>query len=876
MRPISEPTLAILKSQNLTGQNKFNHQLRLEGTDYYSDVKETLTNTVKSESVWADYCIRADGKVLVAYLEGTGIYLSVIDSEEDMLSIADSAAGGTLFYTLGGINKVQCFSLLRLKNGKILFFINDIGHKANNIPHAIKVFESANGLGDDFTLKTTFSNYTRQSDLSDYMNALTSKAVQSDNGKIWLFAGGNAYIAYGYDLTSGVVWCSSDGGLTWTYKYQYIDYYFLHYFEVRSMVAIGNTIFCPVHYATSSSYTHLLISTDAGETWIKNGNNFPNLPAQDTNGDYKDLLDWHYGIDGWLYMIMGTLDAKASLYKSKPSVQVTYSYLDNMSNWTLVQSGISRYQWGSGFLSISPRGTLHYLHYSAVGINTRGMKDTGLFREIYSAPLLASSISISKGRGGANTASIQASNKGGTLNPKNPDSPLYGILGTNKQVIIKQGYGGELIETFTGLIDGFDMSTWPQTTNISLRDNLKKALDQTVTYGTQHTIHFELQAIENIVGYLCYLAGIETGEIEATGIQVAKTFSWESYADCFQFLGDLASFEWGCDEYGAFYFRRDYQPDDMYVAYTFEEGVDISALKYTIKDDDLYYKVAVFGKATDGSIISYEAPFLDAGTYNIMPQKILKIDATEATTTAELQKIAERAIALMQSRTAVVNFEAVAVPWLQVGDFIGVYESSTGAASIYRISSLKLDMDSDSFTMSIDSYYYGDSIVPGELPTDTATQTVAPSTNLIPEMTANTAPSGVARASSVYTSAYEPWQAFNSTDADLYWNAITNTGWIEYQYPEKMIVDKYSLKARQAIEYNDAMPKAWTFEGFDGAAWVVLDTRTVQTAWGISEVRTFLFANTVAYSKYRLNVSANNGYNRLQLEQLAMYYGGGS
>jgi hypothetical protein len=134
----------------------------------------------------------------------------------------------------------------------------------------------------------------------------------------------------------------------------------------------------------------------------------------------------------------------------------------------------------------------------------------------------------------------------------------------------------------------------------------------------------------------------------------------------------------------------------------------------------------------------------------------------------------------------------------------------------------------------------------------------------------------VARSSSVYTSAYEPWQAFNSTDTDLYWNAITNTGWIEYQFQEKMIVDKYSLKARQSLDYNDAMPEAWTLEGFDGAAWVVLDTRSAQTSWGVSEVRTYLFANTVAYSKYRLNVSANNGYNRLQLEQLAMYYGGGS
>jgi hypothetical protein len=143
-------------------------------------------------------------------------------------------------------------------------------------------------------------------------------------------------------------------------------------------------------------------------------------------------------------------------------------------------------------------------------------------------------------------------------------------------------------------------------------------------------------------------------------------------------------------------------------------------------------------------------------------------------------------------------------------------------------------------------------------------------------MTSNTAPSGVARASSIYNGTYEPWQALNSTSEDYYWNSIAATGWIEYQFTELTIVDKYMLKARQALEYNDAMPKAWTFEAFDGETWIVLDTRTNQAAWGISETRQYLFTNTQAYSKYRLNVSANNGYTRLQLEQLAMYYGGGA
>jgi hypothetical protein len=870
MRPISEATLAVLKSQNLTGQDKFNYELKLEGYEAgYSDIQETLAQTVNAAAEWADYCIRSDGKVLFAYLSGKDIYLKTIESEDVMLSTYDSGSGGTLFYSLIELVRKQCFSLIRLNNGKLLLIINDMGDYTTAIPYTLKVYTSNNGLGTDFVLTSTLHSSARIRVLTGFCNHMVSKPAQASDGSI-IFAACERRSYSGYDFASLVIYKSIDNGVTWIRKYINDVSYPERYGPYRSTTIVDNIVFIVTHYNYGTFYAHLMISTDYGETWTINTSDFTNIP-KDISGNHY-LIDFVSDKSGSLFLIKSITNSVASLYKAISTQTMSYDLINTWNNWQLVVENISMTDVGAGWLSISPRGTIHYLNV----FYGSSIRDVGMIRELYSAAFPASSISISKGRGGANTASIGADNLNGALNPKNPGSALYGILGTNKQVIVKQGYGDDLIETFTGMIDGFDMSTWPQITNISLRDNLKKALDQTVTYGTQHTIAFELQPIENIVGYLCYLAGIETGTIEETGIQVAKTFSWESYADCFQFLGDLASFEWGCDEYGKFYFRRDYQPDNMYVAYTFEEGVDIESLRYTIKDDDLYYKVAVFGKATDGTVISYEAPFLDASAYNLMPQKILKIDATEATTTAELKKIAERAIALMQSRTAVVNFTSIGVPWLQVGDFIGVYERSTGAASIYRISALKLDMDSDSFTMSIDAYYYGDSIVPGELPSDTATQTVAPAVNIIPEMTSNIAPSGVARSSSVYTSAYEPWQAFNSTDTDLYWNAITNTGWIEYQFQEKMIVDKYSLKARQSLDYNDAMPEAWTLEGFDGAAWVVLDTRSAQTSWGVSEVRTYLFANTVAYSKYRLNVSANNGYNRLQLEQLAMYYGGGS
>ena len=489
-----------------------------------------------------------------------------------------------------------------------------------------------------------------------------------------------------------------------------------------------------------------------------------------------------------------------------------------------------------------------------------------------------SSISISKSHGGASTATIEVDNKNGMVNPRNQDGPLYKILNLNRQIIIEQGYGDDVVPSFTGIIDGIDMRTFPQVATISLRDNFKKALDQTITKAGKNVVNYTNQPIENIVTDLCVLCGLTIGYIEPTGITIEKEFSWQSYADAFQFLSDIASFEYLCDETGKFHFRRDFQPGNMSVAWSFEEGIDITNMSYKLDDNDLYSAVRVYGSSGD-NILVYNAPFLDAAQFNILPQKVLKIDATEASTVNELRKIAERAIATMRSRTRVINFTAIAVPHLQSGDFIQIFENSTDTHEIYRLTSINLNMDNKKFTMNCTAYYYGDSIVPEELPDTTGTQSIDPNLNLIPEMTSNTAPSGVARASSVYKdwqATYSPWRSLNGNDQDFFWDANTKVAWLEYEFPQKMIVDKYVLRARELILYNKAMPKDFTFEAFNGEKWIVLDTRTNQVDWQIYEERAFKFTNTTAYAKYRINITRNNGYTRTQFERLKMYYGGGA
>lgn len=136
--------------------------------------------------------------------------------------------------------------------------------------------------------------------------------------------------------------------------------------------------------------------------------------------------------------------------------------------------------------------------------------------------------------------------------------------------------------------------------------------------------------------------------------------------------------------------------------------------------------------------------------------------------------------------------------------------------------------------------------------------------DLIPKMTSNTTPSGIASSSSYFSSGQgnQPaWQAFNDNPA--YWsNWGTNatTGWLSYEFDVPTVINKYTLLTKGLTAYTTT-PKNWTFDGWDGTNWVTLDQRSdVLTAtWQTQVLQEYTFNNTIAFKKYRINITANNG-----------------
>jgi hypothetical protein len=149
-------------------------------------------------------------------------------------------------------------------------------------------------------------------------------------------------------------------------------------------------------------------------------------------------------------------------------------------------------------------------------------------------------------------------------------------------------------------------------------------------------------------------------------------------------------------------------------------------------------------------------------------------------------------------------------------------------------------------------------------------------TESAPTGTVNTASGGTASASSTY-STNTPATAFDGNITTTGWGSGSGVpAWLAYDFGtgNNKIVSKYSIYCSSTMiggwgssAYN---PSAWTFEGYNGTSWVVLDTRTdnipTQNTW-----KTYQIANTTPYQKYRINISASANMTYVMVTEMQFF-----
>lgn len=141
-----------------------------------------------------------------------------------------------------------------------------------------------------------------------------------------------------------------------------------------------------------------------------------------------------------------------------------------------------------------------------------------------------------------------------------------------------------------------------------------------------------------------------------------------------------------------------------------------------------------------------------------------------------------------------------------------------------------------------------------QLMVDGGTLEVPDATNLVPKMTSNTTPSGVASANYNNANAYLAFDGDASTSWDS--NNSTLPKLLTYQFSTPQRIVSYGLQGRAA-----GIPYGWIFQGSnDGTNWVNLDQRSGQNP---SALTVYSFSNSEYFNIYRLYITAAQGSPRV-------------
>lgn len=720
MIEIPSNILNLLKSRQQIGENRPTAKVILKDAPLsgtimppWSDGAKIRVDETGDDYTGGSFVRRSDGLTLVTYGNTTDgyIYLATVLNEKDIFDI-DNISAPTEWPFMAPPNGVRGIPsrLFKRQDGTILLFVMDPGKldPPNSELSSITVYKSMNGLGTNFEYLSTVpatgaGNFATVSNEWEDGFAI-GVPITLSSGRIIFTWNGAAQDDWpgSYRTNGSFVSHSDDGGVTWSTQCLNRSWTAPCKGPRFTCLAVFNgSLYAEFAGWDTFQNVGVFYSHDDGATW---------------GFTRKNSTIWEgcfWGSDGYNYYTHQPrwLNNFIQLYRRPDTDDVGdgTGLFDVTANWELLRDTVP-FQSGNECIWITEN------HWIAVVASGGGAVTIwGVEEEVITIPVKA--ITVSRSKGSASQATIEIPNTNGQYAP-DPAGPWNHVMWPNKAVKIQLGYGQYLPQVFSGLIDDVDMNTPPQMLSITARDRTKLALDQICQWTwdgiTYYDGAFAAQDPEGIFLGLAVMAGWSESDVivEATGIIIPEfKFSQQTYGDLFQSLAEKAGCEWFEEENtGKLRFRPVTYPENPTPAYEFVAGVDIFSLGYKISDAEVYRDVVVTAQDTDGNTVSAKATWSAADYYGLPAHKTLLVTAGDMVNTeAGCLEIAQRLCTAMNSKPRQVQFVAVGIPNLQIGDCIQVTEASSTISEIYRVYDFEHQFDAEGspvFATAIKCYWY--------------------------------------------------------------------------------------------------------------------------------------------------------------------------
>jgi hypothetical protein len=218
-------------------------------------------------------------------------------------------------------------------------------------------------------------------------------------------------------------------------------------------------------------------------------------------------------------------------------------------------------------------------------------------------------------------------------------------------------------------------------------------------------------AIETAIKSIAQAAGITKFLFPATGHSLGKAYFFErgvSRWEAMKKIADAFGYELFFDAQGYLLMREYLDPISAPLVYTLATGPDVGNLvtyEKNLNDNRIYNVIVVTGESSDAGI-----PPVSAIATNTEPssptrvseigERVYQYSSAFITTTLQAQDVADKFLKIHALEEFDLNFAAINLPWLEVGEIIEFVDPrpNAGQPTRFLLSSLSLSLGLD--TMS--------------------------------------------------------------------------------------------------------------------------------------------------------------------------------